>query len=111
MPISTDNAYELNKMNSVASKTQLGTLISNIQPSHVLEYAGSFTTVGGDATESITVTGALSSDLVIVVVKTAGATPRSVVAATAASNAITVTMSGDPSTDHVLHYFVFRAAA
>lgn len=111
MAISTEQTYLLNKMNDTANKVQLGTLISNIQPAYVLQYAGSFTTAGGDATESITVTGAVASDLVMVVVKTAGATPRSVVAATAASNAITVTMSGDPSTDHVLHYFVFRAAA
>ena len=111
MSISTDQAYLLNHMNSVAQKVQLGTLISNVQPSHVLQYAGSFTTVGGDATESITVTGALSTDLVQVVVKTAGATPRSIVAAAAGTDAITVTLSGDPSTDHVLAYFVFRAAA
>lgn len=71
--------------------------------------AGTFTTLGGDAAESIPVSGALSTDIVVVTVKTVGATPRSIVAATAASNAINVTLSNDPSTDHVLQYVVFRA--
>lgn len=70
---------------------------------------GTFSTLGGDASETITATGALATDLVMVTVKTAGATPRSIVAAAAATNAINVTMSGDPSTDHVLQYLVFRA--
>jgi hypothetical protein len=77
---------------------------------YVAVFGGTFTTLGGDATESITVTGATGTDLVSVLVKTAGATPRTVNAATATTNAITVTMSGDPSTDHVLQYVVFRAA-
>lgn len=89
----------------------LADLESGIAPSHVVKYAGTFTTVGGDAAEAITVTGAAATDIVAVTVKTAGATPRSIVAAAAATNAINVTLSGDPSTDHVLQYVVFRAAA
>lgn len=89
----------------------LASLSSGIAPSHVVKYAGSFTTLGGDASESITVTGAAATDLAFVVVKTAGATPRSIVAAAAATNAINVTMSGDPSTDHVLAYQILRAAS
>ena len=111
MPISARNQFILNKMNTKARETKLGDLIANIQPSHVVQYAGSFTTLGGDASESITVTGVVSSDVVVVTVKTAGATPRSVVAAAAGTDAISVTMSGDPSTDHVLAYVVYRAAA
>lgn len=78
--------------------------------SHVIKYGGTFTTAGGDANETITVTGAAATDIVAVTVKTAGATPRSIVSAAAATNAINVVMSGDPSTDHVLQYIVFRAA-
>lgn len=111
MAISTDQVFLLNRMNSVAQKVQLGTLISNVQPSHVVQYAGSFTTAGGDASESIAVSGVVATDIVVVTVKTAGATPRSIVAAAAGTNAIAVTLSGDPSTDHVLHYVVYRAAA
>jgi hypothetical protein len=64
--------------------------------------AGQFTTVAGSASQTIPVTGATSSDSAIVIVHTVGATPRSVVAAASATNQITVTMSGDPSNDHVL---------
>lgn len=73
--------------------------------------AGTFTTVGGDATESITATGAAVNDTVVVWVQKAGATPRTVDTAVAASNAITVTLSGNPSTDHVLGWLVIRAAS
>lgn len=76
----------------------------------VAKFAGTFTTLGGDATEVITVTGATGTDVVSVLVKTAGATPRTVTAAAAGTNNITVTLSGDPSTDHVLQYVVYRAA-
>lgn len=72
---------------------------------------GLFTTVGGDATESITATGAAATDTVFVTVNTVGGTPRTVTAAVGAANAITVTMSGDPSTDHVLNYVVLRAVS
>lgn len=71
--------------------------------------AGEFTTLGGDATESITVTGALSTDIAIVVLKTVGGVARTITTATAATGAITVVMSGDPSTDHVLAYTLLRA--
>lgn len=71
-------------------------------------YSGSFTTLGGDASETISVSGMLSTDRAFVVVHTAGATPRSIVAAAAANNQINVTMSDDPSTDHVLCYQVIR---
>jgi hypothetical protein len=93
----------LNKMNRSAELAGLGDLVSN----NVMA-AGLFTTVGGDATESITVTGAAAGDVVLVTVNTVGATPRTVTSAIAATNAITVTLSGDPSTDHVLNYVVIR---
>lgn len=74
------------------------------------KYSGNFTTVGGDANETITVTGATSSDIAFVMVKTRGAMPRVVESATCATDAVNVVMSGDPSTDHVLSYVVFRSA-
>lgn len=89
----------------------LAKLASGVTPSHVVKYAGTFTTLGGDADEAITVTGAAATDIVLISVKTAGATPRSIVSAVADTNAINVVMSGDPSTDHVLQYAVLRAAA
>lgn len=111
MTISLSEKELLDKMNEYAKRVGLGTELYNNQPAYVLKYAGAFTTVGGDANEAITVTGAASTDLVLINIKTAGATPRTVVSAAAATNAVNVVMSGDPSTDHVLQYFVFRAAS
>ena len=78
-------------------------------PRYQVFAAGNFTTAGGDASESIPATGVLASDLVLVQVKTKGATPVTVAAAISAANAITVTLSADPTTDHVLKYVVLRA--
>lgn len=89
----------------------LENLDSGIEFAFRAMFAGTFTTLGGDAAESITVTGATDTDIVVVTVKTAGAVPRSIVAAAAGTDTIAVTMSDDPSTDHVLQYVVFRAAS
>jgi hypothetical protein len=111
MAITSEQKALLNRYaGHVQNKVQLGTLIDNIQPTHVVKAAGTHTTAGGDASESITAAAVVSTDIVVVTVKTAGATPRSVVAAAAGTGSIAVTMSGDPSTDHVLQYVVYRAA-
>jgi hypothetical protein len=86
-------------------------LDSGITPSHIVVAAGEFTTAGGDANETITVSGALATDLVHVTLHTAGSTPRTITTASASAGQIDVVMSGDPSTDHVLTYSVLRAAA
>lgn len=86
-------------------------LDAGITPSHIVFAAGEFTTAGGDADETITVSGVLATDLVLVNVHTAGATPRTVVDASASAGQIDVDLSGDPSTDHVLTYVVYRAVA
>jgi hypothetical protein len=94
----------LNNINRASKKAGLGDLLGvNVIAT------GKFTTVGGDATESITVTGALSTDTAIVTINTVGSTPRTVTSAVGATDAITVTLSGDPSTDHVLNYVLLRS--
>lgn len=90
---------------------ELGMLATGITPSHIVVYAGEFTTVGGDANETITQAGILATDLVHVTLHTVGATPRTITTAAAAAGQIDVVMSGDPSTDHVLTWSVLRAAA
>jgi len=105
------NVLRSDGTDAVWGKVLLADLDSGIAPAYVVKYGGTFTTAGGDAAEAIAVAGVAATDVVMVSVKTAGATPRSIVAATAATNAINVTMSGDPSTDHVLQYVVYRAAA
>jgi hypothetical protein len=109
--VSFEAFQPINTTEIAAGAVTLAKLASGITPSHVVKYAGSFTTVGGDANESITVTGAASTDIAIVVLHTKGGTPRTILTAQAATNAINVELSGDPSTDHVLKYMVLRAAA
>lgn len=111
MGITSSQAALLNKMNQIAKKVGLGTLIQGLTGSHYVVAAGEFTTAGGDANESITVSGALASDIVLVTLHTAGSTPRTVVTAQAGADSIAVVMSGDPSTDHVLSYVLLRAVA
>lgn len=83
---------------------------SSVGAPYFVKFAGTFTTVGGDANESITVTGMTSSDIAIVTLKAKGAVPRTILTAAANTNAIDVVLSGDPSTDHVISYMVLRAA-
>lgn len=64
--------------------------------------AGKKTTVGGSATQTITVAGAVAADIAHVTIQTVGAVPRTVTSAIAGAGIITVVMSGDPSTDHIL---------
>lgn len=71
--------------------------------------AGEFTTAGGDTDETITVSGALATDLCIVTMQTAGAVPVTIIDASVSAGQIDVDMSADPSTDHVLTYLVLRA--
>ncbi len=84
-------------------------LASGVSASNMCVLAGSFTTVGGDANEAIVDASILGTDLAIVMVQTAGGTPRSIVSAACAAGQINVVLSGDPSNDHILSYFVFRA--
>lgn len=103
--VTDDQAYALDRMNKRSRDNNLGTALQTVG----LKKKGTFTTAGGDAAETITDADVAATDFVIVVVKTAGSTPVSVVAAAAGSGSISVTMSADPSTDHVLNYFVFAA--
>jgi hypothetical protein len=85
-------------------------LSTGITPSHVVKFGGTHTTVGTAAFEDITVTGALATDLAFVVIRTVGAAPRTLLTSLAGTDKITITFSGDPSTDHVVVYQVLRVA-
>lgn len=73
--------------------------------------AGLFTTVGGGATQVISLPGLgiTAASVCSVVINTVGVTPRTVTTAACGTNNITVVMSGDPTTDHVLNYIVTPA--
>ena len=70
--------------------------------------AGTFASVGSDAVEDIAVAGAIVGDICFVQVQTKGAVARTIAKAIVVAGSITVTLSADPSTDHVLNYVVLR---
>jgi hypothetical protein len=72
--------------------------------------AGSATTAGGDATETVTVTGALASDKCIVCVTDEGTGDGHIVSAKMSANTVTAVMSADPTDDGTFNYVVFRRA-
>lgn len=94
-----------------AGAVTLAKLASGVSPSHIVKFAGKYTTLGGSATEAITVTGVASTDIVIVCLQAKGATPRTILTAAPTLNTITLVFSGDPSTDHIVSYEVLRAAS
>jgi hypothetical protein len=94
------------------SNVTLAKLDDAITPSHVVKFANaSYTTLGGAAAEVISVSGVLGTDVVHVTMREEGATPRTILKAVPTADTITVTFSGDPSTDHVVAYSVLRAVA
>ncbi len=86
-------------------------LDAGITPGFLVIDAGLFTTIGGDANESITSANCLGTDTVLVWVQKAGAVPRTVDTITPGAGSIAVVMSDDPSNDHKLNYVVYRAPA
>ncbi len=77
-------------------------------PSHYVAYAGSHTTAGGDATETKTVTGVATTDVVITVFNTTDDTDN-ILKTVLTTNTVTWTLSTDPSTAHALTYAILRA--
>lgn len=80
----------------------------SFKPSHYIAYAGEHTTVGGDDTEVITITGALATDIAIC---KWGATDDTDTfeKAVLTANTLTVTLSADPGATHKLNYMILRA--
>lgn len=93
-----------------SGKVLLAMLGTGVTPSHVVKFAGKYTTLGGSATEAQTVSGVAATDVVIATLNTKGGTPRTILTAAPTTNTITYVFSGDPSTDHVVSYMVLRAA-
>lgn len=92
------------------SFTNKGGRSSVVSATHYVVKAGKHTTAGGDANEAITATGVVATDIAILTVQTVNGTPRSIVSAVPATDAINVVMSGDPSNDHIISWMVLRAA-
>lgn len=89
----------------------LAKLASGITPSHVVKFAGKHTTTGGNATETFTVTGLASTDVILATLQAKGGTPRTILTVAPTTDTVTLVFSGDPSTDHVVSYVAWRAAS
>lgn len=86
-------------------------LDDGILPSHVVKFAGKFTTAGGDTAEQASVPGVVAGDIVIASLQTEGASPVTLDASAPDTDVINFTMSADPSTDHIISYSVLRAVS
>lgn len=107
MSVSSDQAYRLNRMNSSSFKESLGT---KLQEGGGIGH-GLHTTVGGAASEDVTISGVAVGDVVFAQIATEGAAPVTIKRAIAGANKITIEFSADPSNDHVVNYFVHKAAS
>jgi len=78
------------------------------KPSHYIAYAGTHTTVGSAAAEEIAITGALATDIPIVIYNTTNDTDT-IKSVAVTEDTLTVTCSADPSTAHAFSYMLLRA--
>lgn len=104
-----DNSITTSKL--VNASVTLAKLATGIAPASIVVASGTHTTVGGSASESVTVSGVLITDIVQVTMKTLGAAPQTVLTAAAGAGAVNLVFSADPSNDHVVCYTVFRVAS
>jgi len=87
-------------------------LHSGISPSHIIKFAGQPTTVGGNATEAFTVTGAVgATDTAFVQIVNNGTGNVTALQAVVTDNTLTVTFSADPQADTVFNYQLIRAVS
>lgn len=84
-------------------------LEADLQPSHVVKFAGQHTTVGGGAAEAITVTGAAATDLAFVQMVDDGTNNVTIVDAVVTTDTLTVNFSANPGNDAVINYQLLRA--
>lgn len=93
-----------------ATDVVLHNLATNISPSHVVKYAGSANFAGGAASGTITVTGALTTDVLQVNLNSKTNDTYLESAIISSANTITLTFKADPGAT-VIGYTVLRATA
>lgn len=120
---STNSRPRLNNVGVQVASGEIGTaeladdavtadkLATAVLPSHVVKFAGEFTTAGGDADEVASVSGVVATDIVVASILDNGTNNVTLLQSAAGTDQILFTMSGDPSTDCVISYAVFRAVA
>jgi hypothetical protein len=95
-----------------AGSITLAELASGIAPSHVAKYAGKITASGASATQTASVPGVLTSDIVMATVQTrAGAGVAYILRATPTADTVTVVGSAAFDNSDIISYIVFRAAS
>ena len=95
-----------------ADKVDLAMLNSGILPSHVIVFAGTETTTGGNATEAHAVAGIVAvTDFVSVTIEDYGSNTVTLLQSVVTNDTITNLFSGDPGSDLIFNYIVVRAAA
>ena len=95
-----------------AGSITLAELASGIAPSHVVKYAGKITASGASATQTASVPGVLTSDIVMATVQTrAGAGVAYILRATPTADTVTVVGSAAFDNSDIISYIVFRAAS
>jgi hypothetical protein len=93
------------------SNVTLAKLASGITPSHVVKFAGTSSAFGGGgATFTITVTGALATDIATAVIR-ASTNAVSIAKATLSTDTLTILFSADPGASTTVDYSVLRAAS
>lgn len=89
------------KMGYTAKKTALG--------DRLCKYADVYTTSGGAAAEAVTITGIDTADVALVTLADNGTNNVTLTTAEiTAANTLTITFSGDPSSDAVVYIAIFE---
>lgn len=89
----------------------LAKLAAGITPSHIVKLAGNKTSVGGAASEAFTITGLLTSDVVLLTLKDNGPNNVTILEHSVTANTLTVVFSANPGAGAIVNYGILRAAA
>lgn len=95
-----------------AGKVTKTMLAAGIQPSSMIVFSGTPTTVGGAAAEAFVVAGAVAAtDHAFVQIVDNGTANVTALQAVVTANTLTVTFSGNPGNDCIFNYQIIRATA
>lgn len=106
--------YDFDEMTGTGTYKELFVSITNgvitlySEENYFIKFAGQHTTTA-NATNTITLSGALSTDLAFVQMVDNGTNNVTVLQAAMTANTLTITFSGDPSTDAIINYQVIRS--
>ena len=95
-----------------AGSVTLAMLAAGITPSHVVKYAGKITWSGSGASLATTITGVLSTDIILVTIQKVPTQAAYVLSAAPTTDTLTIVLSAaNTSNDAIIAYQVLRAAA